>query len=214
MTSLELIKIKKVIFWDFDGVIKDSVSVKVESFCKLFESYGTDIVDKIRVHNQNNGGMSRFEKFPIYLNWVGEKVSDNRIKDLNQQFSQLVLDAVINSEWIPGVESYLRNNYFNQTFVLVSATPLTELRIILENLDLTNIFKLVYGSPTSKEASILSALDILGIPFGDTVMIGDSMADKNAADFCKIPFILKKSELNSKIFNNYNGHSIIDLTEK
>ena len=65
------IEIKEIqlIFWDFDGVIKDSVQVKISSFCKLFEHYGLEVVEKIRVHNERNGGMSRYMKFPIYLDW-------------------------------------------------------------------------------------------------------------------------------------------------
>ena len=30
----------KLVFWDFDGVIKDSVTVKTDAFSKLFEKYG------------------------------------------------------------------------------------------------------------------------------------------------------------------------------
>lgn len=213
ITISDLVNKAKIIFWDFDGVIKDSVKVKVDSFCLLFESYGTDVVGRIRKHNEDNGGMSRFEKFPIYLSWVGEEITDSRIKDLSNQFSELVLSVVLNSEWIPGVENYLRQNLYNQIFILVSATPLVELNLILHKLKLSEVFKDVYGSPISKECSIILGLEKFKILPGETVMIGDSMADKKAADACKIPFILKKSELNRKIFDKYTGHSICDLTE-
>jgi|TARA_Y100000310_G_C20511448_1_gene729077 beta-phosphoglucomutase-like phosphatase (HAD superfamily) len=35
----------KVIFWDFDGVIKDSVNVKTRAFEKLFLPFGENVVN-------------------------------------------------------------------------------------------------------------------------------------------------------------------------
>ena len=51
--SIKSLKSAKVIFWDFDGVIKDSVKVKTDAFEKLFSTYGNDIVKKIRGPNYN-----------------------------------------------------------------------------------------------------------------------------------------------------------------
>ena len=56
------IKNAKIIFWDFDGVIKDSVPVKGEAFRKLFIKYGSDISEKVVDHHYKNGGVSRYEK--------------------------------------------------------------------------------------------------------------------------------------------------------
>ena len=67
------------IFWDFDGVIKDSVLVKSDAFEELFLPFGSDVAKKIRMHHEDNGGMSRHDKLPIYLNLAGEKNSTNSI---------------------------------------------------------------------------------------------------------------------------------------
>ena len=56
-----------LIFWDFDGVIKDSVGVKGEAFKTLFADYGNKVQEKIYCHHIENGGMSRHQKIPIYL---------------------------------------------------------------------------------------------------------------------------------------------------
>jgi phosphoglycolate phosphatase-like HAD superfamily hydrolase len=208
-----LIEKAKIIFWDFDGVIKDSVRVKIDSFCQLFEPYGSEIVEKVRVHNEQNGGMSRLEKFPIYLSWVGEEATESRIKELSEQFKCLVLDGVIHSNWIPGVEDYLRSNIFNQKFILVSATPKKELDLILKRLQLENIFLESFGAPDSKITGIRSMLALLKVDPKDTVMIGDSIADKNAADACIVPFVLKRNDMNRKIFENYLGYTIDDFTK-
>ena len=61
----------KILFWDFDGVIKDSVEVKTQAFFQLFEPFGELVAEKVRKHHEAHGGMSRFDKFPIYLQWAG-----------------------------------------------------------------------------------------------------------------------------------------------
>jgi len=37
----------KTIFFDFDGVIADSVDIKTKAFAKLFKRYGDEIVKKL-----------------------------------------------------------------------------------------------------------------------------------------------------------------------
>ena len=46
-----LLKGATLIFWDFDGVIKDSVEVKAEAFSRLFQPFGSGVVERIREHN-------------------------------------------------------------------------------------------------------------------------------------------------------------------
>ena len=67
ISTIEKIINARVVFWDFDGVIKDSVPVKTEAFRKLFLSYGADITDKVVKHHLANGGVSRFKKIPYYF---------------------------------------------------------------------------------------------------------------------------------------------------
>lgn len=50
------------IFFDFDGVILESVDIKGWAFGKLFENYPQH-VDEIVAFHFANGGMSRFDKF-------------------------------------------------------------------------------------------------------------------------------------------------------
>ena len=58
---------EKTVFLDFDGVIKDSVGGKSDAFEKLFLPFGTGISKKVRLHHEDNEGVSRFDKLPLYL---------------------------------------------------------------------------------------------------------------------------------------------------
>lgn len=203
----------KIIFWDFDGVIKDSVTVKSKAFVQLFEPYGHEVAEKVLFHHEANGGMSRFDKLPLYLQWAGEESSESRVNEFCDRFSRLTLQGVIDSPWVPGAENYLRNNPHQQAFVLVSATPKDELERILLTLDLRKCFIDVFGAPTSKKEAIRMTLATRGIDPHECIMIGDAKADLEAAQANHVPFLLRRHETNSVAFANYAGPSIKDLTE-
>ncbi len=201
-----------VIFWDFDGVIKDSVDVKTQAYCQLFEPFGLDVAERVRQHHEANGGMSRFDKLPIYLQWAGLESNITIVNEYCERFSQQVLQGVIDAPWIKGVEQYLRSNAYKQVFVLVSATPQDELEHILHALNLTKCFAEVYGAPTRKQDVIRNTLLARGVDGRDSLMIGDARADFDAAITNQIPFLLRRHSSNSMIFATYTGASVEDFT--
>lgn len=201
-----------VIFWDFDGVIKESIEVKTQAFVKLFEPFGAEVAEQVREHHIANGGMSRFDKLPIYLRWSGEEPSQSRVSEYCERFEQLVLQGVIDAPWVPGAESYLRSNPYRQTFVLVSATPQDELEQILHALDLTRCFAEIFGAPTRKKDAICMALDARGFAPYDCLVIGDARADLEAAEANQVPFLLRRHETNADMFVDYAGSSVKDFT--
>ena len=202
----------KLYFWDFDGVIKDSVDVKTQAYFQLFEPFGLDVAERVRQHHEDNGGISRFDKLPIYLQWAGLKPSKIKVDEYCERFSQQVLQGVIDSPWVEGVEQYLRNNARRQIFVLVSATPQDELERILHALDLTKCFADVYGAPTRKQDAIRNTLLVRGIDAIDSLMIGDAQADLDAAIANQVPFLLRRHNSNNKVFVTYIGTSVEDFT--
>ena len=195
----ENIKKAKTIFWDFDGVIKDSVSVKSDAFEELFLPFGSDVAKKIRMHHEDNGGMSRYDKLPIYLNLAGEKNSTDSISKYEKQFSKLVMNRVINSPWVEGVLEYIKTNYKAQKFFLITATPQKEIEEILKKLQISKYFKKVIGSPTNKKDAIKIILSNENINLDDSIMIGDSCSDYEAAKENNVFFVFRKTDLNKKL---------------
>lgn len=202
----------KLIFWDFDGVIKDSVEVKSRAFVKLFEAFGNEVAERVHEHHEANGGMSRFDKVPLYLQWAGEEPNQDRVREFCDRFGQLVLQGVIDAPWVGGVEKYLRNNPLQQIFVLVSATPQNELEQILHALELTKCFADIFGMPTRKKDAIRMTLAARGFDPNDCLMVGDARADLEAAEANQIPFLLRRHETNSNVFASYPGSSVKDFT--
>ena len=195
----ENIKKAKTIFWDFDGVIKDSVSVKSDAFEELFLPFGSDVAKKIRMHHEDNGGMSRYDKLPIYLNLAGEKYSKDLIIKYEKQFSKLVMNRVINSPWVEGALEYIKTNYKAQKFFLITATPQKEIEEILKKLEISKYFKKVIGSPTNKKDALKIILSNENINLDDSIMIGDSCSDYEAAKENNVFFVFRKTDLNKKL---------------
>ena len=141
----------QILFWDFDGVIKDSVKVKTDAFRKLFAPYGTKVQDLVQKHHEANAGISRFEKIPYYFKeFVGKTLSKEEVVRWCQFFGNEVLEKVCQSPWVPGVFEYLQKYSKKQSFYLVTATPQEEIEIIMDRLKLDIFFSGVYGAPKKK----------------------------------------------------------------
>jgi len=201
----------KTVFFDFDGVIKDSMNVKSLAFEQIFSSFGQKLSEKIKLHNEENGGMSRFDKLPIYFEWTQQETSKSLVEKYAEKFSLLVKHKVINSDWVDGILSYLENNNNRQQYFLVTATPQQEIEDILGQLKIAEYFKQVIGSPTDKKDAIQIILKKYKIKQKQSVMIGDSSSDYEAATANKVPFVLRKTNLNKKLQKQLNCKMIEDF---
>lgn len=200
---------KKYIFWDFDGVIKDSVEIKSNAYEDLFLRWGKLVSDKVRDHHRLNGGMSRFDKIPLYLSWTNESVNEVLINKLCNDFSNLVKFKVINSPWVPGVVELLNNLYSSgHNCFIVTATPQDEIIEILHELRLHSLFKEVIGAPTNKSDAIELIIEKYKILKDNAVMLGDSKTDMIAARNNNIDFILRKTDENTVLQKNMQSKMI------
>jgi phosphoglycolate phosphatase-like HAD superfamily hydrolase len=213
MSIINQLGVPQIIFWDFDGVIKESVDVKTKAFMQLFSKYGPQVVEKVRIHHEANGGMSRFKKMPIYLKYAGETVTDSHVSKLCEAFGKLVFKNVLDCSWVDGAKDYLEQNRFEQRFYLVSATPIEELKSILTELGIINSFLGIYGAPVAKTDAIRAILQKEAIMPSHTVMIGDAQADLDAAVANNVPFILRRHATNASLIACFKGPIINDITE-
>ena len=195
----------KIVFWDFDGVIKDSVSVKTSAFENLFKVYGEDIGRRVREHHIKHSGVSRFEKIPLYLEWSGLPSDSENVQVFCDKFSAEVLQAVVDSEWVPGVREYLEENAERQYFVLTTATPQDEIETILDTIEIRSLFRRVYGAPHSKAAAIETVMNEMSVDPSEACMVGDAEADHAAATGNGIEFILRCTPLNTELQELHKG---------
>lgn len=209
--SLDLSTYKNI-FWDFDGVIKETIEIKSNAFYSIFLKYGVDIAEKVKLHHSRNGGLSRFEKIPMYLKLANQKPNKNLVKKHLDAFSELVLDLVKHSKWVPGVEKIIRENKYKQNFFLISATPQDELVNIVNHLGLKNNFDEIFGAPINKNKAIKSIMVKLNLNKNECLMIGDALEDLEAACDNDINFLLRLHCHNKNLFDNFTGAYIKDFS--
>jgi len=194
-----LVKDYEIVFWDFDGVIKDSAKVKTKAFASMFERYGSTTQDKVVSHHLANCGISRYVKIDLYYrDYIGEPLSSNELEGKCSEFSDIVLKKVIDSAWIEGVEEYIKKNAYGQIFILVTGTPQSEIEYILEKLNLSQCFESVWGAPHEKAKAVNKMMGEYN-HLNKAVMIGDSEEDYRAAVENDIPFILRKTDENNEL---------------
>ena len=201
----------KAILWDFDGVIKDSVDIKIEAYLNLFENVDPRVHLKIAAHNLSCIGHSRLNKIPLYLEWSGLGATKENVQLYLDKYSQLVRNAVIESEWVPGVLEYLNKEYLNQKFALITATPQLEIVEILEELRIRKYFQIIYGAPVEKIEAIELIKNDWNIDDKSILFIGDSEGDLEAAVFHQLDFALRITNQNLSLQENFKGYQIKDF---
>ena len=98
----------KAFFFDFDGVIADSVNVKTDAFAEIYSPYGKKVVSQVISHHIFHGGISRYEKFRYYhRNFLKKQISEAEVEELAQKFSNLVIQKVIEAPFISGAPEFL-----------------------------------------------------------------------------------------------------------
>jgi HAD superfamily hydrolase (TIGR01549 family) len=179
----------ELIIYDFDGVICDSVNIKTEAFTELYKNYGAEIQSMVKEYHLQNGGISRLEKFRYFQSvLINKDVIEEEIFELANQFSLLVKEKVITSQYINGVLDFIKLNADKKQFIC-TGTPETEIIEIVERKEISIYFQNLYGSPKGKTEIIDLILSQTSIPNQNCVFFGDTMTDYIAAKLSNIPFI-------------------------
>ena len=187
----KLINSKKILVFDFDGVIADSVEIKTQAFASLYEKYGNDVVSKVIKHHKNNGGVSRFEKIRKYHSeFLGLPITESKLDELCNEFSELVIDKVVAANEIPGVREFIEKKCSGETICVInSATPTIEISSIIDKKQLSPFFDAIYGSPASKKVNLESLLSKFQLSANNGVFFGDAKSDFEASKSLKMDFV-------------------------
>ncbi|MEM6523607.1 MAG: HAD hydrolase-like protein [Bacteroidota bacterium] len=181
----------KVVLWDFDGVILDSMPIRELGFRKVLEEYSEDKVELLITYHNKNGGLSRYNKFDYFFrNILETAIDDKRIQELARNFStemkKLLTDK---SLLIKDSLSYIKSYFSTQEFHIVSGSDNFELNFLAKELEINQYFRSINGSPTPKK-QIVNKL-IINNTWGldEVCLIGDSFNDLEAAHNNGITFI-------------------------
>ena len=193
----------KTIFWDFDGVILDSMPIRDFGFVKIFEEFDKNLVDKLLEYHTLNGGLSRYVKIRYFYNTLlGSEVSDEKVQELADKFSTIMKAELTNKKYLIGeTVDFIEKNYKNYNFHIVSGSDGKELNYLCKELKLSEYFKTIEGSPTHKNDLVKNILEKYNYNSKECILIGDSINDFDAAN------------INGMKFYGYNNKLLKDKDE-
>lgn len=180
----------KTIFLDFDGVILDSMPIRDFGFVKIFEEFDKELVDKLLEYHTLNGGLSRYVKIRYFYNILLKKdVSDEKVQELADKFSIIMKTELTNKKYlIKETVDFIEKNYQNYNFHIVSGSDGKELNYLCKELELSQYFKTIEGSPTCKNDLVKNILQKYSYNPKECILIGDSINDYEAANINGIKF--------------------------
>lgn len=202
--------IKNILF-DFDGVILDSMNIRDIGFREIISRYDESKVEEFIKFHRFNGGLSRFYKFRYFFEkMLNQKVDDEKIQKLAEEFSEIMKKELIQKKYlIPETLLFIKENYKKYRFFIVSGSEQKELRYLCQQLDLDKYFKQILGSPIHKNDLVKSLIIEYKFEKNETILIGDSYNDYEAAKINEIKFF----GYNNKEILKYSDNYIEDMTK-
>ena len=183
--------IVKIIIFDFDGVILESMDIKTNAFRELFNDY-PEHLDTIVKYHIKNGGVSRYKKFLyIYTDILQQPLNEDTLNELGERFSHLVLQQISSCSLVPGVQAFLEEYSKKIALFIASGTPEEELNYLVKQRDLSDYFKGIYGTPALKPEIIVHILDAEGVRREEAIFVGDAISDYEDAKKAGIPFVAR-----------------------
>lgn len=199
--------IKNIIF-DFDGVILDSMPIRTEGFKKIFENYDNKKVEELISFHLINGGLSRFVKIKYFFEELLEtSISEEEINFFADKYSKIMKEKLINEKYlIRETVDFIKNNNNIKMFI-ASGSEEKELRLINESLQLSKYFLGIFGSPKNKIDIVKSIIQDNKLNKNETILIGDSINDYDAAIKNDIRFFgynnIKLKNISDKYINTF-----------
>ncbi len=194
----------KVILWDFDGVILDSMAVRDFGFTEIFKTFNQEDVDKLINYHRLNGGLSRYVKIRYFYEEILSKdISEAEVNQYADQFSVIMKQKLIDTNnLISDSLDFINKEHKNYKFHIVSGSDQEELRYLCKELGIDHLFLSIHGSPTPKKQLVADLMNTHKYVNNETCLIGDSVNDYEAAIHNNIDFY------------GYNNIKLKDINEK
>lgn len=176
----ELLKKSRMLVFDFDGTLVDSVPIKLQAFDRCFEKFASER-ERIRAYCHGNNHTPRWEKFKVVYERILRLPYTPEIEqELHRCFERETTEQIVRAPALPGASEFLDQVRPRYRTALLSSTPHEILLEILEKRNWTGRFDEIQGAPVNK-AAWLKGLEGRGFPGSQVLFFGDTSEDAAAA---------------------------------
>ncbi len=192
--------------FDFDGTLVLSNEIKREGFIKCVENYeyGSEIINKIMKSETKIDRYFIFKKFSEII--YDDKTKQKYIYEkCLENYGEYTLKKIINLKPILGsIELLNQLKNIRKKLYINSATPFSDLELILKNRNLNCYFNKIFGLEGSKLENLKKIKDDSNSLKNKMIMIGDGKDDLKATKEFNINFYPVGMNLTGK-FPNFTG---------
>lgn len=179
----------KAICFDFDGVIMDSMDLKLQSYCFAFERFEFPQM-RIKELVHTYAGLSRHKMLALmYEQLSGDNASDSLNRELLERFTDHDDRVRPLMQPLAGTLSFLERMHAHCYTAVVTGTPQDVINKTVAFHNLGHYFDEVRGSPETKETIVEDLMSRQDIPRDQWIFIGDGKTDQDAAETCRIRFV-------------------------
>jgi HAD superfamily hydrolase (TIGR01549 family) len=171
------------IFWDFDGVILSSHSIRKKGFRVALSNYPKEQVNKLLEFHEKNGGWSRYVKFEYFFKHIRKELfSKKDVNDLAEKYSSFVKPLLIRKELLINESiDFIKSKGNNYRMYIASGSDGNELKEICDGLGISSYFISINGSPETKTSILKRIIYEQQLEACKCLMIGDTKNDFDAA---------------------------------
>lgn len=183
----------------------DSMPVRDKGFEIVLDQYPREELDQLMKFHRENGGLSRYVKFRYFFEEVkGQEINDKEVQDYADLFSEVMLKHLVDERLlIEEAIGFIRENHQRYQMHVVSGSDQKELRHICRELRIEGYFRSIHGSPVPKNQLVRDLLASNGYDPSQTILIGDSINDYEAAMVNGIGFYGYNNPELRKVSNHY-----------
>ncbi len=179
----------RALIFDFDGVILESVELKLQAAARLFPDHPERLSEALQ-YWRDNVSLSRYVKLRhIYAHILHQPLTPREEADLGARFGADIARDYLSCPKVEGAVDLLEAYRGRCLMFVASGTPEDELRDVVKAQGLAEYFDGVFGSPAAKPDICRAVLDRWDIDPAEAVMIGDAMLDLEAARAVDIGFV-------------------------
>jgi len=174
---------------DFDGVIMDSMGLKLDSYCYAFAGEGFARED-IRRLQLESAGLSRFKTIPfMYESLTGKPIPPEAAARAVDRFREHDEASRVKMRLMDGARDFLEAARARGIpMAIVTGTPQEVIEKTLEHFSLRGYFTGVRGTPGSKAEHLTRLAKQAGADPARCLYVGDAIKDQEAAQEAGMAF--------------------------